>query len=823
MVRRARSPLAGLLVLAWLLVPGTQAGQRGQRSSRPHARAKPEVALPAASPAPPLAEGGAAVRLSEQPEGVVDQHLLALAGSPGAGFLAAFSDARWGAAEPFLRRFGPSGRPLADEAPLRPRPGQAVELELEVALGSAGHGLATWSLSDDPLGEGTFHTRPLEPTGELERPPEVVHARRGWVASFERAFTRDEADPLPVAVAIDALGRASLAFVHRGHVLIRDPEGRVERADPGGPPAVGPAQLVPGEARPRLVAWSVEGGVRAVGTGPRGGRALDTGPGRLVSAVADPRWPLRSWLLVELPPAEPMRTLDGDPWSAGRGALALRSVDLDRREGFADVALLERAPAHVELASWSPGLALLVAPSAPGQRSSNRTGGAPDDAGALYVHLYEFPLEGDTELAPGRTLPVPPPAFGGRALEAALASAGDSLLVVYGDQRDSGRRLFRRRLAAGRLEFEPERPLAAVERSSDQDRPAAASVGETRAAVVWRDASGSAPRLRARLVGAGGERMGPEFAIPAPTPDAPDPPGVAAAPRVSMGPAGDFLVTWDARTEWLCQAFHPDARPKRAPEPLGAGFDPERGRALTRQERYRSWLAAWCAPAGLRVQRIRGDGVPLAEPTAVAGASRPARPALLELFGERVVVAWEQPAGSQTTLRLRLLEPELQAATEVLAPPLPRGGSGAGPQLARAPRGGFLLAYEVQVDPRTTRYVAQRFDARAEAVGQPIALSDGERATAGFTLARLPDQSWAFAWERHSPSGPRLILRRLLPDRAEPGPERTLDPEASGRRVAPEGPVLAPLASGILGLWVDTRLGEGRDVWLRALPAAFDR
>ena len=103
------------------------------------------------------------------------------------------------------------------------------------------------------------------------------------------------------------------------------------------------------------------------------------------------------------------------------------------------------------------------------------------------------------------------------------------------------------------------------------------------------------------------------------------------------------------------------------------------------------------------MRRVRGDGTPLAQPTAVAAAEQPTHPALLELPDERVVVAWEEPGGG-TRIRLRLLHPELQAATETIDVPAPASAAHRGPRLARAPGGGFLVAWTAEQEIMGVRH-----------------------------------------------------------------------------------------------------------------------
>ena len=560
------------------------------------------------------------------------------------------------------------------------------------------------------------------------------------------------------------------------------PEG-LEEPEPGGP-----VHWVAQRGGAPLAIWNAGDEIQAVGL-TLDSRPESSGPGSLIAAVPDPQAEGGAWLLLQRD-----------------GRVLLRRLDARAKLVGDDHQVLESTPAYVDLASWSEGLVLLV------QERAVRATGAP--GGPFKLRFLA---------ADGITRAREPIAVGAKGIEPRIAGAGESLLVAWTERRESGLEVLGRLLRAGEAELGPEWPLAEARATSHQSHPAASSVVDQRAVVVWLDERKGHALPYGRLVTRAGDPMGAEFEVSTDAAGVPIDPGPTSDAAVVMGPAGDFLVSWLEPAGLACQVFEPDVRPKRPPELVTAALDRGLGYAVARQESHRSWLFAWRESAGLLVRRVRGDGVPLAEPTAVVGTDRAARPALLELGDERVVVAWEKPAEAGMRLELRLLHADLHASSEVLEVPLPPRASHRGPLLAPAPGGGFLLAWTAELSPTETVIAARQFDAQLQPVGDPWALSEPAGREEGLCVAALGDGSWLFAFTVDGTAETRIAVRRLQPGKAAPEPLRLLDPPVRGYLQESQQPVVVGVEEGWLGLWVDAHRAQGLDVWFRRAGLDFDR
>jgi hypothetical protein len=724
--------------------------------------------------------------LAADDAGHADRVLVALDGAPGAGFAALWIDGRHGVPTTYLRCFDAAGVPRGDERPLRDRSSPITEVAASVALGGGGQGLACWQLAGGALGEGRFQVRPFGPDGAFTAAAELIRSGEGEVEPGAA-----ELWPQPL---VDGDGRAFVAWAHGGRPRALLPDGEQRLLDPAGPPAEGAIAWIAESGGAELAVWNAGSEIRSLALTP-GARPVGCGGGSLLAAARDPRPAGGAWLLVAV----------GERTS-------LRPLDVRGRVAGEDVPLLEGAPPeHVDLGAWSEGLALLVQ-----DRAGFPEAGVP--GGAFELRFLS---------ADGGPSPREPVALGGtadvRAFAPRVAGAGDRLLVAWSERREGGIDVLGRLWVAGEPEPGPELVLAGARATAHQTRPAAASVADQRAIAIWLDARGGHPLPYARLVTRSGDPMGAELPIPCDAEGRRLDRGPAAEPRAAMGPGGEFLAAWLEPAGLACQAFARDARPAGVHGLVTTGPLREAGYALTRQERFRSWLVAWSEPSGLLVRRVRGDGVPLMEATRVGSGPSAARAAVLELEDGRVVVAWDEAQAGGSRLRLRLLQPELHAATEIQEVPVPPRGSHTGPKLAPAPGGGFLIAWTAELSPSETLIAAREFGADAEPVGELCPLSDPAGREGGLCLAASSDGSWLVGFTVEQLLGPRIAVRRLVPGASAAGALHWLDPSVSGYRVGSQNPALVGVEGGWLGFWEDPHRGQGQDVWFRQVGLDFER
>jgi hypothetical protein len=741
---------------------------------------------------PAVIAGATEARLVHQDDaGQSDRQLLALAGSAGGGFAALWLDSRDGLPAVYLRCFDSSGRPRAGERPVRERASPVLEHGASVALGPGGRGAVAWSLADGAPGPGVFQIRTFGPGGAFDGPAQLVGS------GPKTEVGRTPGELLPSALA-DAEGRILVAWMYAGRPRVQELGQSMRLLDrfalsEGPEPREGEE---PADASPvRWISQSGGGPIAVWGAGAElfsaeitpSSRPRSIGAGRLLAAAANPHAEGGAWLVVE----------------NGEQAL-LRPLDARAKLAGEDIQMFSRPPAQVDLASWAEGLVLVV-----------QEHGALGAGGGGAFKLLFLEADGSTRAR----APITVGAEGDvRAIAPRIASAGQSLLVAWSERRGSGLEVRGRLLRAGEAELGPEWPLAEAPATSHQSQPAASSVVDQRAVVVWLDERGGRARPYGRLVSRAGDPLGAEFEVAADADGAATVSGPASDPAVVMGPAGDFLVSWLEPAGLACRVFEPDVRPKGPPALVAPGLDGALGYAVARQESHRSWLLAWREAAGLVVRRVRGDGVPLAQPTAVAGTEQAARPALLELADERVVVAWEEGP----RLELRLLHAELHAASEVIEVQLPTRASHREPHLAPAPGGGFLLAWTAELSPTEMVVGARQFDGEGQAVAGPWALSEPAGREEELAVAALGDGSWLFAFSLESLAGRRVAVRRLWPGKEAPEPLRLLDPPVRGYHQASQQPAIAGVEGGWLGLWVDAHRGQGLDVWFLQAGLDFD-
>jgi hypothetical protein len=793
----------GLMLLFLALGQGAGQGRKGGRG-KPQ---KPPKAAAEAELAPPAAEALCEpVLVHDDTFGRAERTLHLLRGVPQAGFAAVWRDARDGIGGLYFTRLDPRGRLRGTERPLAARGTGRLETGPALDLDARGQLALAWH-SDAPDAEPGFQVRIVRHDGTFHGPETFVpvpagrrkEARKARATGVEALEDLAPPAPLEPAVVVGREGDAFVAFTFAGRVFVQrvDADGAVRELqliDQGDPPAAGAPFLLASGTGPELCVWNTDEGVRL--------RRLDRqraqpvrigGPGRVLEVLpirVDARtegW----WLLVE--------------WNE---TVALRRLNEAGERAGLDQRLFDSLPGAVEAAIWSRGLAVLAQEDAEG--------------GPFTVQL----LTADGAAALGEPLTVLAEGAG-PASNPRLAGADDYLLVAWTERRPAGSEVYFRLLTAREMQWGPEQRLSTDEASADQRSPAVAARGGDRAVVAWRDHRDGHATARVRVYASSGEPRTGELSVPAPFEGEAPAPGEALDPRVALAPDGSFAVLWGRPEAALAvQVFDPGGRPlgpmagvNRSAR-LGDGF------RLVRQEKYRAWLAAWCAAEdGVFVRRIRGNGVPLGEPVRVTDVATATDPTLIELEDGRVVVLYEiGPLLGPRRLAGRFLTAELGSAGRAFELPAPRGVSFRTPQVALgAPRhpGSFFLTW-VAGDEQTSNVVAQFFDPAGAAVTEALILTEGPGAQRAPSALRLPDRTWVVAWEDDL-AGRRHVYARRLRTGSELGPVRLLSRVTHGHRATGHEPALAAVDTGLFVAFSDAQRSQGSDVWVRVVGAGFDQ
>jgi hypothetical protein len=822
-----RCVAAGLAVAAIFSIASQRPPTgRGRRGAATPAVEQGNPAVERALPPGPLDVKVPPTIVHQDSTGGANQWLRDLAAGDKGGFAVVWQDQRDGLLGVEVRRLAPNGDPLEPEQPLHDcTSGRSVDPV--VALAPDGSGAVAWISSRSYLAprvwlrafdvQGRFQgpARPVEVAkpgkgagrgpGAGASHPAIVRRREGgfavaWIESCGvRMLETDAAGvwkdrPGTVCEA----GGKSLSGIELGPAAVGGVLCAFASGDGWLATTAGRAASVPGAGG--------LGPPRVMGTGELQRLEPDLSAESTGDAAGfwawfrtDGGYELRHLSAAGEPDRAPIRPLDATPVTAtsvSGTATSTSSAKLAR----ADIAVGRNGIAVLGVPESGPLFLRLLDPS-----------GEPLDAAPMTVTSSDAVTTGD-----GR-----------------IVSNGRLLYVAWTDRRNGDPDVYGRSIDPSAPPDErlgKETRLNSDTASSDQIRASVAS-SPTQAIVVWEDHREPRAQIFGRRfdVPAGG--AGDEFRI-----------GGSAAPDVARThPAVSILPTGEALVVWTESA--PDGAILRA-EVSSGGRDeggivvepiprePSRV-AIAALSDCRGFLVLFDVPGAseVRLARIGIGGEILSAPQSLATGDGEmlADPALAVLGDGRTIACWSRQAKDKTwSIAARFLDAEGAPAGDELALEHSPRKMDWEPALAPGHDGGFVLAWTAGTREAAVRgeewrdVVARSFDAQGKSRGPLLRLSSDAGEQDHPEIARLPDGSFAVAWEDDLSGHDEVHARRVLASETELGPAVRLSPPSRGCALDHQSPHIAPAGEGLAALWSSSERSKGWDIVLSVFGPRFD-
>lgn len=759
--------------------------------------------------------------VNQDKTGGANQLLEALSASPGGGYAAVWRDQRDGMLGLYLGRMNAQGELLEPERPIH-QPHSGRRLEPAVALGKDNAGAVVWIANGG---------------GSIVPWVRTFDARGAWLCT-DRALpadetpnprmSRDSGPRLPAIAAIPGGGYV-VAWTQVGQVKFQElehdgtPRGKTVRLAPSSPPAEPGVQLAVSARGSILCAWRAKETSVAINRANPDSAPVNLGMGVLCKLVGDPAGGF--WAAL---------TLDGQP--------VLRHLALDGRPDRPDVKPVSQAASGLDLTLGDEYMALLAETSSAPREESRGARGAKPASRAPQAHgdgsFSVYLLDRDGRV---REPALPIRVYSGAAHGVQtphIASNGKRVFVAWTDDRNGDPDVYGRVLdpsgsrdASGEVDARlgDERRVNSDVASSDQVSPQVAASG-AHAAIVWQDARDRKYRVFARRIGPGGF-IGDELALPAPVG------GAAAAretdacvqPSVAVRADGDFIAIWKQNGEhsgMRAQCFHSDGTAICAP----VDIDPGQGaatQAIVALNADRGYTIVWNrGNQSVWARRITPDGKFPAAPSRVDDSKdgEIGDVALALLDDLRLICAWDVHAtGNTWSLRARFIDAEGATKSDELTFEASPRKEDWQPCVAPAANNGFILGWCAGLPEDASHDVmARAFDARGKPAGPLLPIGPLANEQDNAQIARLPDKTYAIAWEDDISGYDHGYLRRIGANARELGPIvriNELETKAVEDRVAPK---IAVLGDGIVSAWGDRRRSQGWDVYLRILGPKFD-
>lgn len=757
------------------------------------------------------------------------QQLTALCGADDGGFAAVWRDQRDGSLGLYMARLGPDGAPLAAEHSVCV-PHTMRRVDPSIVLDKDGSGAVTWTsvigAGQTPWvhcfdAQGLFHGDEITATAVTD--PSKVPAGRN-------ARTDEDVNCRLPSIARLANGRYALAWTRAGHVQVCEAaasgEIAVPAADLKGSIDVEPGVLLATSGDVLVCTWetkktSASTAVAAVRTASGAWSTQPLGDGAPQGLERDPAGGF--WVLV-----------------AAGGHSVLRHVGRDARPDRADV-VLEGAPviAH-QIAPYADGIAVLqeIGPSVGGEPAKGKPA-----RGERAQHAQKRGSGGGTFLTLCDAAGKPResafeffPAEARTPQNARVASNGHVLLVAWTDSRRGDTDVFGRIVdpsAKADARLGPDRRFNTDEASSDQLGGSVAASGD-HGLVTWVDKREAPARVYARRFGAHGYD-GDELALPlarAGETAAPLENGVARAEPAVRG-NGDALVCFlhhvSRDTDRLVGQVIGLDGPRTGLIEIDAGKDGSAGEeGVVALEGDRGWFVAWSRGGGKGVwgQRIGADGALAGKPKRISDPAEWSEGdtdvALLD--DGRLVVAWTaMPEGKPISIRARIVDDSGATRGDEMTFEHTRRGEDWDPSLAPAENNGFAMAWTAGGKTDGGRDVVVRtYDAQGHPKS-PLATVCWMANEQDFSdLVRLPDKSFAVAWEDDVSYNDQVYVRRLSHDGRAMGTLMRFNGQETAFIPDRTAPRLAVLGDGIAATFGDRHRSLGFDVTLKVVGPKWD-
>ncbi len=727
------------------------------------------------------------------------QQLVCAASSP-AGFALLWRDHREGMMGLYLGRYGHDGVMLAPEGPVH-HPYAGRRLQPGLSLDPLGAGMATWTA--DVMNEPVLFAHAYDAAGNWLAPDQAL---TDMPTEMHPATERTRGVEQPCSAPLDGGGFA-VAWSIRGAVLLAETnpdgtrKGPTQRINPRDQQAEPGVQLVGLGKKGVLAVWRAAGHLWSLSLRNTHAQPRDLGAGSLLHACAGQ--PGEAWILVQ----------NGEQFQA-------RKVRADGKVDGADLELSTAPVQALDLACVGDSLAVLVQNSAaaaqPAPPPARGRGGRTQTvaAGASYqLRLFDA-------LHPGQSRGIDFLSGAARIVGTPLvASDGARLLVAWTDECEGDPDVY-----AALVDPAAEQPLlkefrANTDRASADQTSYRLTTAGARGLVTWLDKRDGKPKGYARRSLAPGGFDGDEFVVPG---------QAAGAAPIALNPAlrpdGSCAFVW-SDTAGALRVACIDAAGKALGEPRALVGEAAKDCAVVALPAEQGWLCLWAdSEPSVWAQRVTPDGAPAGEKQRLSRPSKAQMNNLSALFlgGRRVAVVWDAQDGAwKMRGRFANLDGVAQGDEfELESSPRQQDWD---PVLAPADNGGFLCAWTSGAPDDGSRDVVARFyDASARASGPLLWISPTGNEQDFPDAVRLPDGSWAVAWEDDISGYDHTYVRRILKGQRELGPIvriNELETKSIQDRVAPR---ISVLADGLACVFGDRRRSLGWDVLLRVVGPKFD-
>ena len=790
---------------------------------------------------PPLSSAGTAseVLILNGPElpgdgGGAQQRLMGLAAGAG-GFAAAWSDSRDGSLGMFLGLLDAGGETPLDGAPVHfPRSSRQMLPDIALVPGAADGKLvggAAWSGQEmrGRIAKLRFFETPAEPPapGALRASQAALLDQPMQLAPLKNTSGVE----LELTAEAGLVAWATDGFLG-GYALRRDSEtGRFTRGAQvilcrNARPTGGAFEMALGPRAKALAAWaeageegltmyvaardlySKEPGVpQALGTARPLGLAPDASGG--------------FWLLFTRDAHAVLLHLDED---------GTPTADMTPT-------IVSTVPAmDAKLTTWGDGVGVAVLIEERAREEAPETLAGRSHGGPIQLHIF----------GPGAKRLTPPAGFDALdadakdARDAHVAALGTRFLVAWTDSREDDADVYFRLIELADP-LRPARRWNQDQGAADQVHAALATVGDT-ALVVWEDTRRGAPEIFTRALSLTAEE---QLELGREGPLQTRPTGTQAFPHVMLNTEGQALVTWkeDLGGGWVLrgQVVEADGTPK------GEAFDLDRGHQAARTFAAAGlalpgdagFLVAWVRQdpgpeQGPVARRFSATGAPLGQAQSLGRAKDARNLDLAEGRDGRILVVWDQlgltparvpgqPAPKAKEARVitgRFVDPGGSPLEKPLVfPPSPDGGD-LEPSISPLLTGGYVLAWTGNDGPSRDVF-ARLLDGSGRPEGPPLSMSVRANEQDYPETLELEDGRLLVAWEDDISGDDHGFLRSIsfvrgtAGQRAELGPRLLINETESVFVVNRHAPLIARLGSGVLLVWGDLARGLGHDVAAR--------
>lgn len=725
------------------------------------------------------------------------QQLVCAAGSQ-AGFALLWRDHREGMMGLYLGRYDHDGAMRASEGPVH-HPYAGRRLQPGLCFDASGAGMATWTA--DVLNEPVLFAHAFDASGGWLAPDQALTE---MPKEMRPATERTRGVEQPCSAPLEGGGFA-VAWTMRGAVLLAETnadgtrKNATQRLNPREQQAERGVQLLGLGKQGTLAVWRADGHLWGLSLRNTKAQPRDLGRGALVHATAGA--PGEAWMLVQ-----------------DEGRFVARKLRADGKVEGSDLEVASAPEQALDLAVLGDSVAVLVQGGAagaepappPARGRGGRTQGVSSGASfqlRLLDALHAGAPRGIDFLGAAARISGTP----------LVASDGTRLLVAWTDEREGDPDVY-----AALVDPSATKPLlkefrANTDRASADQTSYRVDGSGAHGMVTWLDKRDGRPRGYARRLGAGAFD-GDEFVVPGQTPGA-----IPVVLDPALRADGSCALLW-CDTNGALHFAAVDAAAKPLAEPRLLAPEAVKDCCVLALPADQGWWCAWSdSEPSVWALRVTAAGEPAGAPQRLSRESKAQMNDLSAvLLGRRVAIAWDaNDGGWRMRGRFASLDGVPQG-DEFELEPSPRQQDW-DPVLAPANNGGFLCAWTSGAPDDGSRDVVARFyDSNARASGPILWISPTGNEQDFPDAVRLPDGTWAVAWEDDISGYDHTYLRRIHKDQRELGPIvriNELETKSIEDRVAPR---IAVLGDGLACAFGDRRRSLGWDALVRILGPKFD-